>query len=101
MERKKVEQMMQAIIARPGELDSTTYIPAIKVNIIATTETMLRPVDAASNLDTCLGLSYNDETKQINREVIDSARADASDTINIWKAFFFERSTSPSSDSPL
>ena len=39
-------------MARPGDLDNTTYVPVMKVNIIAMTETILSPVDAALSFRT-------------------------------------------------
>ena len=60
---KNKEPMTQTLIARTGERDSTTYVPVMKVNIIAITETKLSPVDAALMFATFWGSSYIDSIK--------------------------------------
>lgn len=60
-EIKNMEQMPPMVMARAVEWDSTTYVPAMKVNIIAITETVLSTVDARSSFDTRLGSSAIDE----------------------------------------
>ena len=63
MKRKKVEQMIQTVIATCGEWDSTAYVPVVNVKIIATTETTVSTDDTPLSFETSWGSSYVVEMK--------------------------------------
>ena len=55
--------MMQMAMARTGVPDKTTYVPAIKVTIIAEIERMFSTVDEALSSDTWWRSSFIDSRK--------------------------------------
>lgn len=61
--RKKMQPIIEMVIARAAESDNMTYVPVIKVNIIAITEKMLSPVNAWLSFDTLWGSRYIDRMK--------------------------------------